>query len=85
MTSSNPPGEKKYRVACIKDFPDAEPDDVRYVYVNTLAEAKELMQSLTRKSAYQSEQGGHISGLPHVATLEQWDEEGQEWVFADTK
>jgi len=85
MTGSNPSSAKKYRVACVKNFPGAKPGDVRYVYVASLEEAKEIMQSLARKSAYQSEQGGHISGLPHVATLEQWDEESQEWVFADAK
>ena len=73
--------DRKYRVCFIKDFVNAEAEDVKYIYFQTKQDAIDTMKKMAAQGKYQSEQGGHKSGLPHVAALEYWDEDEMDWLF----
>lgn len=72
--------DRKYRIAFVKDFIEASPEDVKYVYASTEEEAAEIMKKMSREGKYQSDQGGHLPGLPHVAVLEAWNDDEQDWL-----
>lgn len=72
--------DRKYRIAFVKDFVNASPEDVKYVYAETKEEATDIMKKVSQEGKYQSEQGGHIPGLTDVAVLEKWCEEEQDWL-----
>lgn len=70
----------EYRVAFVKDFVGANPEDVKYVYADTKEEAVDIMEKMSREGKYQSEQGGNLPGLQNVAVLERWNDDEQDWL-----
>ena len=71
---------QKIRIACIKNYLQFKPEDVKYVYTDYIEHAKELLRAMGENGHYQSDEH-YIPGLPNVAAIEIYDDKSDCWYF----